>query len=115
MGSSIPVLAADPRVVSLEGVNARALPAELLARLPPPDWITADVSFISLKLACRRRWRSPGPARIWWRWSKPQFEAGPDHVRKGIVRDPEVQARVCDDIAAFLAARADRGAGRCWA
>ena len=35
---------------------------------------------------------------------KPQFEAGPAQVKKGIVRDTSVQAAVCDDIVAFVAA-----------
>jgi 23S rRNA (cytidine1920-2'-O)/16S rRNA (cytidine1409-2'-O)-methyltransferase len=29
---------------------------------------------------------------------KPQFEAGPEHNKKGIVRDPTVHARVGEDI-----------------
>jgi 23S rRNA (cytidine1920-2'-O)/16S rRNA (cytidine1409-2'-O)-methyltransferase len=34
---------------------------------------------------------------------KPQFEAGRRHLKKGIVRDPQVQAAVCEDIAGFVA------------
>jgi 23S rRNA (cytidine1920-2'-O)/16S rRNA (cytidine1409-2'-O)-methyltransferase len=34
---------------------------------------------------------------------KPQFEAGRERVKKGVVRDPAVHAAVCDDIAAFVA------------
>jgi 23S rRNA (cytidine1920-2'-O)/16S rRNA (cytidine1409-2'-O)-methyltransferase len=33
---------------------------------------------------------------------KPQFEAGPAHAKKGVVRDPAIHAAVCDDIAAFI-------------
>jgi 23S rRNA (cytidine1920-2'-O)/16S rRNA (cytidine1409-2'-O)-methyltransferase len=29
---------------------------------------------------------------------KPQFEAGRDEVRKGIIRDPDVHARVLDEV-----------------
>jgi len=32
---------------------------------------------------------------------KPQFEAGRQHLKKGIVRDPAVQTAVCGDIKAF--------------
>ena len=46
---------ADPRVVSLEGINARSIPAGLI---PPVDWIVADVSFISLEKAL------PGPLAL---------------------------------------------------
>jgi 23S rRNA (cytidine1920-2'-O)/16S rRNA (cytidine1409-2'-O)-methyltransferase len=32
---------------------------------------------------------------------KPQFEAGPKLLKKGVVRDPAVHAAVCEEIAAF--------------
>ena len=35
---------------------------------------------------------------------KPQFEAGPAHVREGIVRDEGVRRTVCRETAAFVAA-----------
>ncbi len=98
-GQLDPSLAADPRVVSLEGVNARALPP-----LPPPDWITADVSFISLRLALPPALALARPGAHLVALVKPQFEAGRGQVgRGGIVRDPAVHARVCDEIGAFLA------------
>ena len=100
-GQLDPALAADPRVVSREGVNARALPAGL----PPPDWITADVSFISLRLALPPALALARPGAHLVALVKPQFEAGPGHVRKGVVRDPAVRARVCGEIAAFLSGR----------
>jgi len=91
----------DKRVTSLEATDIRALAPAALT--PPPDFVTIDVSFISLKLvlpALERLLRKPAHliALI-----KPQFEAGPKHVKKGIVRDPAVHAAVCDDIAAFVA------------
>jgi 23S rRNA (cytidine1920-2'-O)/16S rRNA (cytidine1409-2'-O)-methyltransferase len=33
---------------------------------------------------------------------KPQFEAGPQHTKKGVVRDPSVHAAACDEIAALV-------------
>jgi 23S rRNA (cytidine1920-2'-O)/16S rRNA (cytidine1409-2'-O)-methyltransferase len=99
-GQLDPGLAADPRVVGLEGINARALPSGL----PCFDWITADVSFISLKLALPPALALARPGATLVALIKPQFEAGPADVRKGIVRDPAVHARVQDEIAAFLAA-----------
>jgi 23S rRNA (cytidine1920-2'-O)/16S rRNA (cytidine1409-2'-O)-methyltransferase len=104
-GQLAPSLAADPRVVSLEGVNARALPAGLVAALPPQDWITADVSFISLTLALPAALALARPGAHLVALVKPQFEAGPGHVRKGIVRDPAVHASASDRIAAFLTER----------
>ena len=89
----------DKRVVSLEATDIRALDPGGLA--PAPDFATVDVSFISLKLvlpALDRLLRTPAHliALI-----KPQFEAGPKHVKKGVVRDPAVHAAVCEEIAAF--------------
>jgi 23S rRNA (cytidine1920-2'-O)/16S rRNA (cytidine1409-2'-O)-methyltransferase len=89
----------DKRVVSLEATDIRALdPATLV---PLPDFATVDVSFISLKLvlpALDRLLRKPAHliALI-----KPQFEAGPKQVKKGVVRDAAVHAAVCEEIAAF--------------
>ena len=100
-------LRSDPRVTVLEGVNARTLEP---GQLPfPPALITADVSFISLRLVL-----APAIACAEPRWRavvlvKPQFEAGREQVRKGVVRDPEVRRRVLQDFAQFVA---EGGLGR---
>jgi 23S rRNA (cytidine1920-2'-O)/16S rRNA (cytidine1409-2'-O)-methyltransferase len=68
------------------------------------DFVTVDVSFISLKLVlpeldrlvCR-------PAQL-IALIKPQFEAGRTHLKKGIVRNAAVRAAVCDEISIFAAA-----------
>ena len=83
-------LRTDPRVSVLERTNARALTAD---RLPfRPGFVTADVSFISLRLALAPVLEF---ARAGYRGLvlvKPQFEAGREQVGKGgIVRDPEAQ------------------------
>src|SRR4051812_7066476 len=44
-----PKVACDPRVISLEGTDARALNTDLIPE--PADLLVSDVSFISLKLA----------------------------------------------------------------
>ena len=89
-------------VVVFEDTDIRNL---VPARLPePPDLVVVDVSFISLKLvlpaalAWARR-----PARL-VALIKPQFEAGRGRRKKGIVRDPQVHAAVCNDITAAVAA-----------
>ncbi len=92
-------LRGNPAVVSLEETDLRALDPARLGELA--DFVTVDVSFISLKLilpALDRRVRNPAHliALI-----KPQFEAGRRHLKKGIARDPAVHSAVCDDIAAF--------------
>ena len=89
----------DKRVVSLEATDIRAL--DPTAFNPLPDFATVDVSFISLRLvlpALDPLLRNPGHliALI-----KPQFEAGRDHVKKGVVRDPAVHAAVCEEVSAL--------------
>ncbi len=95
-------LRTDPRVTVLERTNARRLAAD---RLPfEPSFVTADVSFISLRLAL-------GPvlecARVDYRGLvlvKPQFEAGREQVKKGgVVRDPAVHLQVLVAVADWLA------------
>lgn len=91
----------DPRVVSLEGTDARRLDRTLIPE--PADLLVADVSFISLKLVLPPVLPLLGPAARLVALIKPQFEAGPAHVRKGVVRDAAVHQAACDDMAAFVA------------
>jgi 23S rRNA (cytidine1920-2'-O)/16S rRNA (cytidine1409-2'-O)-methyltransferase len=100
-GQMAPALAEDPRVTVLEGLNARDL---TLGHLPePPQIITADVSFISLKLALAPALALALSGAQLVALIKPQFEAGPAHLSKdGVVRDAAVQDAVCRDIADWL-------------
>jgi 23S rRNA (cytidine1920-2'-O)/16S rRNA (cytidine1409-2'-O)-methyltransferase len=90
-----------PEIVSLEQTDIRTLsPAQLNE---PPDFVTIDVSFISLKLALPPALAlTTTPAHL-VALIKPQFEAGRAAVKKGIVRDAAVHAAVCADISAFVA------------
>ena len=92
-------LRADPRVTVLDRTNARSLDCGALPFRPAV--VTADVSFISLRLvlpavlACAEEpWRALVLV-------KPQFEAGRADVRRGVVRDPGVRRRVLQDFAEF--------------
>jgi 23S rRNA (cytidine1920-2'-O)/16S rRNA (cytidine1409-2'-O)-methyltransferase len=85
----------DPRVTVIEGTNAR-----YLTELPfPPEVVTCDVSFISL------RWVLPPVLRLaepGWEavvLVKPQFEAGRSEVKGGVVRSPEVHRDVLRRVA----------------
>jgi 23S rRNA (cytidine1920-2'-O)/16S rRNA (cytidine1409-2'-O)-methyltransferase len=95
-------LRSDPRVVCLEGVNARHLtPDALPADLRRFDVITIDVSFISLRhiLPVLPALLADGGRVI--ALVKPQFEAGREEVGAGgIVRDPAIHARVVEDVSA---------------
>jgi 23S rRNA (cytidine1920-2'-O)/16S rRNA (cytidine1409-2'-O)-methyltransferase len=93
-------LKGDARVVSHEGVDIRSLePGDI----PPIDIAAVDVSFISLKLVLPVVARLCAPGAHLVALTKPQFEAGRAHLKKGIVKDAAVQAAVCDEIAACLA------------
>ncbi len=95
-----PKVAADPRVVSLEGTDARRLTRDIVPE--PIGLVVADVSFISLKRVLPPVLALCREAATLAALVKPQFEAGRAHLRKGIVRDPAVHSAVCADIAAFV-------------
>jgi 23S rRNA (cytidine1920-2'-O)/16S rRNA (cytidine1409-2'-O)-methyltransferase len=99
-------LRADPRVTNLEQVNARHLKAGDLPR-SEFDAIVMDLSFISLKAVLPSVWPFLRPGGLLVALVKPQFEAGREEVDKGrgIIRDPEVQARVLADATAFAVAQ----------
>jgi 23S rRNA (cytidine1920-2'-O)/16S rRNA (cytidine1409-2'-O)-methyltransferase len=98
-----PRLAADPRVHSLEGLDARELTPELL-RVQPAA-IVIDVSFISqrlvaphvLKLAAKPAWLIS--------LVKPQFEAGRSEIVKGRVRSEAALERACAAVRACIEAQ----------
>lgn len=98
-------LRTDPRVVALEGINARHLtPDDLPSDARRFDLVVIDVSFISLAhiLPVVPPVLTPEGRVI--ALVKPQFEAGRAEVgRGGIVRDPAVHARVVDDVGAAAA------------
>ena len=93
----------DPRVVVLEQTSARILTA---AQIPEPvDLIVCDASFIGLAKVLERPLTFATPAARLLALIKPQFEAGREEVGKGgVVRDPVVHQRVCDEVAAWLEA-----------
>jgi 23S rRNA (cytidine1920-2'-O)/16S rRNA (cytidine1409-2'-O)-methyltransferase len=95
----------DPRVVVMERTNARYLES-----LPESvGLVTADVSFISLRLILPPAlgWLDPDGQVV--ALIKPQFEAGRREVGKGgVVRDPEVHRAV---LARIVAAAAELGLG----
>jgi 23S rRNA (cytidine1920-2'-O)/16S rRNA (cytidine1409-2'-O)-methyltransferase len=92
----------DPRVLVIERLNARALhPSDVSG---PVDLVTIDVSFISLRQILPRVPPLLAPGADVVALVKPQFEAGRREVgRKGVVRDPRVQARVVAEAAAAAA------------
>ena len=114
-------LRGDPRVVSLEGVNAREMDA-----LPEPlDVATIDVSFISLRLLLPVVARLLAPAApppsdlevapdartrgTIIALFKPQFEAAKSEVpRGGVIRDPQLHSMLIGRFAAWCVANGFR-------
>jgi 23S rRNA (cytidine1920-2'-O)/16S rRNA (cytidine1409-2'-O)-methyltransferase len=84
----------DPRVIIRDKTNARYLERE---QLPfAPDLVTADLSFISLRLLF--------PVIYLWQVDrlitliKPQFETEARFLRKGVVLDPAVHEAVLERV-----------------
>jgi 23S rRNA (cytidine1920-2'-O)/16S rRNA (cytidine1409-2'-O)-methyltransferase len=94
----------DPRVVVHEQTSARVLTPEHIPE--PVDVIVCDASFIGLAkvLDVPLGFAKPGARLL--ALVKPQFEAGRGEVgRGGVVRDPAVHARVCAEVADWVAGR----------
>lgn len=91
----------DPRVVVMEGVNARHLtPADLREA---PRVIVCDASFIGLETVLPAALALTAPDAVLVALIKPQFEVGKGRVGKGgIVRDPALHAEVCERIEQWL-------------
>jgi 23S rRNA (cytidine1920-2'-O)/16S rRNA (cytidine1409-2'-O)-methyltransferase len=83
-------------VVSLEQTDIRTLAVSSLPALL--ELAVVDVSFISLRLVLPAISALAAAKAQLVTLIKPQFEAGPERVTKGIVRDPAVHAAVCRDV-----------------
>lgn len=94
-------LKVDPKVLVLEGQDARQLRRDQIGE--PPSLIVMDVSFISLKLILPHVLKLAALQGFCIALIKPQFEAGREAVRKGIVRDEADHIRVCEEISACFA------------
>jgi 23S rRNA (cytidine1920-2'-O)/16S rRNA (cytidine1409-2'-O)-methyltransferase len=98
-----PKIARDPRVISLERLNARDLTAKYIVG-QTPQAIVADVSFISLKLALPPALAMAETGAWLVALVKPQFEVGKQNIGKGgIVKDEAAQQAVLDGIVRWLA------------
>jgi 23S rRNA (cytidine1920-2'-O)/16S rRNA (cytidine1409-2'-O)-methyltransferase len=92
-------LRGDPRVVVLERVNIRYLPASAIPE--PIDLATLDLSFISLTLVLPKILELLRPGGEIVALVKPQFEVGKGQVGKGgVVRDPQLQEAAVQKVAA---------------
>ncbi|MBK5253019.1 MAG: TlyA family RNA methyltransferase [Peptostreptococcaceae bacterium] len=93
-------LRTDDRVVVMEKTNIRYLDYDLIKE--PIDFISIDVSFISLRLVLPVAYNVLNATGKIVCLVKPQFEAGKDQVgKKGIIRDPEVHTQVLENVLEF--------------
>jgi 23S rRNA (cytidine1920-2'-O)/16S rRNA (cytidine1409-2'-O)-methyltransferase len=96
-------LRAEPRVISLEGVNGRDLTPALIPE--PIALIVSDVSFVSILKVIDPALALAAPHAEAVILIKPQFEVGRDHIGKGgIVSDELAIAEAVERITAHLAA-----------
>jgi len=92
-------LRTDDRVTVLDRVNVRQLRPEQVA--PAPSLITADLSFISLRLVLPALAGCATPDADFLLLVKPQFEVGRGRVGSGgVVRDPALRAEAVTSVAA---------------
>ncbi|MEN9925840.1 MAG: hypothetical protein RL268_1966 [Pseudomonadota bacterium] len=91
----------DPRVTVLEQTSARVLTPEMITA--PCSWVVCDASFISLAKVLDVPLKLAAPRCQLVALIKPQFEVGRAEVGKGgVVRDPALHQRVCDEVRGWL-------------
>ncbi len=104
-----PSLRGRSKIVSFEETDVRALDGTCLPE--QADFVTIDVSFISLKQVLPAIGDLLAPKAALLALIKPQFEAGRRDIKKGVVRDAAIYQAVCDEIVAFVAAAGWRVGG----
>ena len=94
-------LGADPRVVSLEATDARALDRTLIPE--PAQLIVCDASFIGLAKVLPAALGLAADDADLIALVKPQFEVGPGRVGKGgVVKDPAAREEALQAARAFV-------------
>lgn len=102
-GQLAPSLRADPRVVNMEHVNARALTADMLPERP--SLAVMDVSFISIRLILPAVLGILGEGGRMVTLVKPQFEAGRAQIgKRGVVSSAVAHEAVLREVAAAVSA-----------
>jgi 23S rRNA (cytidine1920-2'-O)/16S rRNA (cytidine1409-2'-O)-methyltransferase len=101
-GQLHPKIRNDPRVSVFERFHVRDLSTAAIGG--SVDMVVADLSFISIVRVLPALIGVCGPGADLVLLVKPQFEAGRAEVDRGsgVIRDPAIHQRVCDDVAAAL-------------
>lgn len=101
-GQLHPTLRANPRIISLEGLDARAVSRD---EIPEPiSLIVADLSFIGLAKALPAGLTLLEPGGDLVALIKPQFEAGPGASKDGVIRDLALQRDISERVATEIGA-----------
>ncbi|MEL6878173.1 MAG: TlyA family RNA methyltransferase [Pseudomonadota bacterium] len=91
----------EPRVTVHEQTSARILTNEHITA--PVSWVVCDASFISLAKVLERPLELAARQCQLVALIKPQFEVAREEVGKGgVVRDPALHRRVCDEVREWL-------------
>jgi len=90
----------NPKVVFIPETNARFLKPDLFPE--KPKLVAIDVSFISLKLILGPVFAAIAPGAEIIALVKPQFELGPEHLRKGIVKTEGLRLKAMEDLRKFV-------------
>ena len=91
----------DGRITVLEQTNARALTSDQINQ--PCDWVVCDASFIGLAKVLETPLSLAAAKARLVALIKPQFEVAKHEVGKGgIVREPALHQRVCDEVTGWL-------------
>lgn len=97
-------LRTDERVIVHEQTNARALTRDIVPEAI--DIVVCDASFIALAKVLDAALDLAAPGALLVALVKPQFEAGRGEVGKGgVVRDPAIHTRVCDEATAWVGSK----------
>ena len=91
----------EPRVTVLEQTSARILTRDHITR--DCNWVVCDASFISLSKVLEVPLALAAQQCRLVALIKPQFEVAREEVGKGgVVRDPALHQRVCDEVSQWL-------------
>ena len=94
-------LQTDPRVIRLDGMNARHLTRDHIPEAP--SLVVCDASFIGLEIVLPTPLSLAAAGAHLIALIKPQFEVGRERVGKGgVIRDPALHEEVCHRIEAWL-------------
>ena len=100
-GQLHPRLAADPRVIDLQGVDARALDRSIITSTP--ELVVCDASFIGLEKVLPRALSLAAPGADLVALVKPQFQLGPGQAGKGgVVKDEAARQAATQAVCGFL-------------